>query len=154
MKHKLVGFFRDDSEVDIESRVKEIIQKVKGRGVGAILVFVGVVKDVVDGYKVYELHYEAYEDYAIKVLDKIASDELSKDGVEAVEILHRVGPAREGEKTLYIAVAAQSRKQAIESLSRILERVKHEPPIYKLEKREDGECYVVGDGERVKREKL
>lgn len=41
-----------------------------------------------------------------------------------------------------------------ETLSRILERVKAEPPIFKLEKRDDGEYYVIGEGRRVKREEI
>jgi molybdopterin synthase catalytic subunit len=154
LKHKHVAFFRSDAEVDVERRARELIHGLGGRGVGAIAIFIGVVKDVVEGHRVHELSYEAYEEYALKVLDRIASEELEKSGVEAVEIMHRLGSAKQGEKTLYIAVAARGRKEALEALSRILERVKAEPPIFKLEKRDDGEYYVIGEGRRVKREEI
>ncbi|MEM0005949.1 MAG: molybdenum cofactor biosynthesis protein MoaE, partial [Ignisphaera sp.] len=56
-----------------------------------------------------------------------------------------------GEKALYIAVIAKNRKEAINVLSRILERVKHEVPIFKLERRDDGEYWIIGESKRIKR---
>ncbi|MEL9939672.1 MAG: molybdenum cofactor biosynthesis protein MoaE [Ignisphaera sp.] len=149
-KHVSVKLFVDDRDVDIESRVRDILTKVGGEGVGAIAIFVGVVKDVVDGYKVRELVYEAYEPYATKTLERIAVEESVNENIKAIEIMHRVGAAKPGEKTLCIIVASRNRKEALDTLSRVLERVKHEVPIFKLEKREDGEYYVIGDGKRVK----
>jgi molybdopterin synthase catalytic subunit len=111
-----VAFFRNDSEIDVENRVRDLVQKLGGRGIGAVMVFIGIVKDVVEGRKVHELFYEAHEEYALKVLDRIASEELDKDGVEAIEIMHRLGPAKQGEKTLYIAVAARGRKEALDAV--------------------------------------
>ncbi len=151
LKHKYVAFFRNDSEIDVENRVRDLVQKLGGRGIGAVMVFIGIVKDVVEGHKVHELFYEAHEEYALKVLDRIASEELDKDGVEAIEIMHRLGPAKQGEKTLYIAVAARGRKEALETLSKVLERVKTEPPVFKLERRDDGEYYIIGEGRRIRR---
>lgn len=149
-KHVSVKLFVDDRDVDIESRVRDILTKVGGEGVGAIAIFVGVVKDVVDGHKVRELVYEAYEPYATKTLERIAVEESVNENIKAIEIMHRVGVAKPGKKTLCIIVASKNRKEALDTLSRVLERVKHEVPIFKLEKREDGEYYVIGDGKRVK----
>ena len=149
-KHVSARLFVDDRDVDIESRVRDILARLGGEGVGAIAIFVGVVKDVVDGHRVRELVYEAYEPYATKTLERIAVEESVNENIKAIEIMHRVGTARPGEKTLCIIVASRSRKEALETLSRVLERVKHEVPIFKLEKREDGEYYVIGDGKRVK----
>jgi molybdopterin synthase catalytic subunit len=154
LKYKYVAFFKSDEEVNVEYRVSDLVKRLEGRGVGAIAIFIGVVKDVVEGHSVHELFYEAYEDYALKILDKIASEEVARDGVEAIEIMHRLGSAKKGEKTLYIAVAAKGRREALETLSRVLERVKAEPPIFKLEKRDDGEYYIIGESRRVKKEEL
>jgi len=48
----------------------------------------------------------------------------------------------------------RGRREALETLSRVLERVKAEPPIFKLEKRDDGEYYIIGESRRVKKEEL
>ena len=151
VKYIHAALFKEDREVDIETRIRRIIESVSGSGVGAIAIFIGIVKDFVDGKAVKELIYEAYEPYATKALEKIAFEEAEKGGVEAIEILHRVGSAKPGEKTVFIAVASKNRANALETLARVLERVKHEVPIFKLEVREDGEYYVIGDGKRIKR---
>ena len=141
-----VGLFDRDVSLD------EVVLKAVGdRGVGAIAIFVGVVKGEVDGHSVQELVYEAYTPYALRALEKIALEEKERYGLYSVQILHRVGVAKPGEKTLVIAVAARGRKEALSVLSAILERVKSEPPIYKLEKRDDGEYWVVGDSRRIPR---
>ncbi|MEM0027319.1 MAG: molybdenum cofactor biosynthesis protein MoaE [Ignisphaera sp.] len=149
-KHVSVKLFVDDRDVDIESKIRDILANLSGEGIGAIAIFVGVVKDVVDGYRVRELVYDAYEPYATKALERIAMEESVNENIKAIEIMHRVGVAKPGEKTLCIIVASRNRKEALETLTKVLERVKHEVPIFKLEKREDGEYYVIGDGKRVK----
>lgn len=142
-----VGFFSSDIEVSLDSIIMDNIRK----EVGAIAIFIGVVKGEINGKEVVELIYEAYEPYATKILERIAQEELKRHDLYSVQILHRLGNAKPGQKTLVIAVSARSRKEAIEALSTILERVKSEVPVYKLEKRVDGEYWVVGDGNRYKR---
>ncbi|MEM4691399.1 MAG: molybdenum cofactor biosynthesis protein MoaE, partial [Desulfurococcaceae archaeon] len=61
------------------------------------------------------------------------------------------GNLKPGEPTVYMAVASISRKEALETASRVRERIKKEVPIFKLEKRVDGEYWVIGDGIRVSR---
>ncbi len=150
-KHVYAKLFKDDSEIDFNTRIESVLKRLGGEGVGAIAIFIGVVKDVVEGHKVEELVYDAYEPYATKALEKIALEESMVEDVKAIEIMHRVGLAKPGEKTLYILVASKNRKDALNTLSRVLERVKHEVPIYKLEKRDDGYFYVIGDGKRIKK---
>lgn len=140
-----VRLFSDDVSLD------DVLEDVVAEGVGAVAIFVGTVKGVVDGRKVYELVYEAYEPYVIGVLERIAKEAISRHNLHAVHIYHRTGLARPGQKTVVIAVSAKGRKEALEAVSYVLERVKSEAPIYKLERREDGEYWVVGDGKRVPR---
>ncbi|MCS7111179.1 MAG: MoaD family protein [Ignisphaera sp.] len=140
------------NEIDIDGRIDKLANEYGEKGYGAIAIFVGVVKGYVDGHRVNELIYEAYEPYTSKALDKIANEEIvNSDRIGAIEILHRVGSSKPGEKTLYIAVVAKKRKEAIDVLLRILERVKHEVPIFKLERRDDGDYWIVGESKRIKR---
>lgn len=140
-----VKLFSDDVSLD------RVVEEVVAEGVGAVAIFVGTVKSVVDGHRVYELVYEAYEPYVISVLEKIAKEAVSRYSLQTAHIYHRTGPAKPGQKTVVIAVSAKGRREALKAVSHILERVKSEAPIYKLERREDGEYWVVGDGKRVPR---
>ncbi len=151
-KHVYISLFKNN-ELDIVDRIDRLASEYGKEGYGAIAIFVGIVKGYIDGYKVDELIYEAYEPYTTKALEKIANEEIAgNDNIGAIEIMHRVGSAKPGEKTLYIAVTAKGRKEAIDALSHILERVKHEVPIFKLERRNDGEYWIVGESKRIKRD--
>ena len=116
---------------------------------GAIVMFLGFVKGVVNGTKVIKLKYEAYEPLASKKLVEIVEEESKY--VSDVRVYHRVGELTPGEPSVYIFVKAKSRNEAFEIARKVLERVKHEVPIFKLEVREDGEYWVLGNGKRVKK---
>jgi len=129
------GLFLNDTDIDVDREVKELITATEGEGIGAIAIFIGVVKDYIENVKVNELIYEAYEPYASRFLEKIAREEIEKGRIKAIRIFHRVGSAKPGEKTLFIAVAGINRKESISALEEVLERVKHEVSRFKFERR-------------------
>jgi len=139
-------------ELDLNRAASILSSLTSGRGAGSLVVFTGFVKGVVDGRRVFRLSYEAYEDLAVKVLEKIAREEASERGVYAVWIRHRLGDLKPGEPTLYVLVVAEPRSLAFRKASRILDRIKREVPIYKLESRDDGEYWILGESTRLKRE--
>ncbi len=138
-------------KLDLNKLVEEIISKTAALGGGAIVLFVGYVKGKVGGSIVSELNYEAYEEHALAKMKKIVEEEGRKEGVLDIRVYHRVGSLKPGDITIYVAVSALNRKIAFETAAEVLERVKHEVPIFKLEKRNDGEYWVLGDGKRVPR---
>ncbi len=137
-------------DIDL-NKIVEDMAKYSSQGMGAIVIFIGFVKGDIDGKKVDKLDYSVYEPYTSKHLDRISKEEMS-EGVYDIKIFHKYGSLKVGDKTLYIIVGAKGRKIGFEKASKVLERVKHEPPIFKLEYREDGEYWVFGDGTRLKRE--
>lgn len=139
-------------ELDVGEVLKDLA-KYSENGMGAVVSFIGYVKGLVGDKKVYSLEYSSYEPYATKILENIASEEVKEEDVYDIRIYHRIGDLKPGDITLYIFVAAKDRKKAFKVCEKVLERVKHEPYIFKLEKREDGEYWVFRDGERFKREK-
>ncbi len=139
-----------DGDIDLNKVVEEMSRHAED-GMGAIVVFIGFVKGDIEGRKVSKLDYSVYEPYTSKKLDEIAKEEMD-EGVYDIRIYHKHGSLKVGDKTLYILVAAKGRKLGFEKASKVLERVKFEPPIFKLEYREDGEYWVFGDGSRLKRE--
>ncbi len=142
-----------EKPLDLNELVASIIEDTAEKGAGALVLFVGYVKGRVDDSEVSELDYEAYEPHASRMLKEIAEKYERKEGVLNVRIYHRVGNLKPGETTLYVAVSAKSRHQAFQVAKEALEEVKHRVPIFKLEKREDGEYWVIGNGRRIKRRK-
>lgn len=121
--------------------------------VGAVAVFIGRVKSVIDGKRVEALEYETLEPHSTEALAAIGEDEARKFALRSVCIYHKKGEALPGEPVLFIAVSSSGRREALAALAEILERVKHEAFVWKLEKREDGEYWILGDSRRVPREK-
>jgi molybdopterin synthase catalytic subunit len=146
-----VRLLRQDEKVDLNAIVEKL-SKIDLES-GAISIFIGVVKGSVEGHKVHELVYESAEEAAIEQLKNIATEEGVKHGLSGVLIWHYTGARKPGEVTLIIATVGRSRDEAISAARATLERVKREVPIFKLEKREDGEYWIIGDSTRYLRRK-
>ncbi len=147
MKAKIIY----DKKINISSELEEMIS-LGGEGYGAIMVYIGVVKGVVEGKKVLELKYECIPNLAEKKIRELAEEALNSDGIGDVRIYHRIGSFKPGEPVLYILVAGVSRKNVYNVMKDLVEKVKHELPVWKMEVREDGVYWVVSDGLRVRRE--
>jgi molybdopterin synthase catalytic subunit len=139
------------SPVDLNKEVIDIIKKTAPHGGGGVVIFVGYVKGKVDNANVEVLEYEAYEPYATLKIREIEEWAKKQAGVLEARIYHSVGSLRPGDATLYVFVSAVNREVAFRVAREALERVKHEVPIFKLERRDDGDYWVVGDGRRIPR---
>ena len=137
-------------KINLNQVIENLMTKSSSKGCGALVLFLGFVKEVVDDKKVYRLEYEAYEPHASRILNEIARKLSCRDGVNAVLIYHRVGLLKPSEPIVYVFVVAKGRREAFEVAREAIEKVKHELPITKLEVRSDGEYWVVGE-KRVKR---
>lgn len=107
-------------------------------GCGAVLLFLGTVRDHHHGHRVDRIHYDAYRPMALKTLESIAADlEAGSPGLR-VGIVHRIGMVPVGEISVAIAVASPHRELAYAASREALERLKREVPIWKQERYEDG----------------
>jgi len=136
-----------EEEIDIGKVVKEITME--NPKSSAVVIYVGYVKREVGGHAVNWLSCEPHERYALKLLNNIVEEEMD-EGVSCIRIYHRVGRLLPGEPIAYIFVSAEDRVKAFEKARRVLERVKRESMIFKVESRDDGEFLVLGDGRRLK----
>ena len=139
------------SIVNVNDIINEMILKSFEKGAGALVIFIGFVKGIVDNKKVQLLNYEAYEPYASKMIEEIENRYKNFNNVIDVKIFHRIGSLKPGEPTIYIFVTAIDRETAFKVCKEILEEIKHKVPIFKLEVRENGEYWVIGNGKRIKR---
>ncbi len=139
------------SDIDIHKIIDEMINEASKRGGGALTIFIGYVKGIVDNCEVYSLNYEVYEPYASKKLQEIAENACSNDKVIDVRIYHKVGTFKPGDKVLYVLISSIDRTSGIETLREVIEKVKKSVPIFKLECRSDGDYWIISDNLRIKR---
>jgi MoaE-MoaD fusion protein len=94
---------------------------------GAVVVFEGVTRDVP------ELDYEAYAEMAQAKLAAIAAEEAERHGLCAVAIEHRTGTVPLSEPSVIVAASAPHRGEAFAGARALIDRVKAEAPIWKVE---------------------
>ncbi|HEX4960154.1 MAG TPA: molybdenum cofactor biosynthesis protein MoaE [Thermoanaerobaculia bacterium] len=118
----------------------QAVAAVSGPSRGAVVVFLGTVRDHHAGRPVAKLTYSAYRSMALEGLRRIVADlEAAAPGLRAA-IVHRLGEVPVGEASVVIAVGSPHRAAAYEASRTALERLKAEVPIWKREHYADGEA--------------
>lgn len=123
-----------DGPIDVDRAVRSV----QAPGFGAVVVFLGTVRNQHAGRVVEKLTYSAYRRMAADTLAKIVS-ELEAGGTR-VAIVHRLGEVPVGEASVVIAVGSPHRAAAYEASRTALERLKAEVPIWKREHYAEGEA--------------
>lgn len=125
-----------------------LLGRVGGAADGAVVLFLGTVRNHSAGRSVAALEYDAYRTMAERVLREIAEAARRTYGVEAIAIEHRVGPLEIGETSVAVAVSAAHRDSAYRASREIMRRLKREAPIWKREIYLDGEAAWLPGSER------
>ncbi len=112
--------------------------------VGAIAIFIGVVRGVSSGGRVLKLSYEAHETLAHKVLENIVEDVKRKYGLIDVIAEHKIGDVPVGEDIMYVLVASRHREEAYKALTELVDRIKREVPIWKKEYTDKSVRWILG----------
>jgi len=105
---------------------------------GAVVVFEGVTREVG------ELEYEAYQEMAAERLESIAAEEAARHGLCAVAVEHRTGTVPLSEPSVIVAASAPHRGEAFAGARAVIDRVKAEAPIWKVEVTPEGSRRVEG----------
>jgi len=115
-----------------------IIRTVSNPGNGAVLLFLGAVRQVNEGRNVTGIDYAAYEAMAQRELDAIVTEASAKFGTTDVAVQHRLGELGVEDVSVAIAVG-HAHRDAAYSVSRfVIEELKRRVPIWKREHYTDG----------------
>jgi MoaE-MoaD fusion protein len=109
---------------------------------GAIATFVGTVRSSSRGRVVDYLEYEAFEEMAEPLLERLAGELTAKHGLNAVAIHHRIGRVDIGEASVVIAVSAPHRAAALDACREAIDTLKTTIPLWKKEVYEGGEEWI------------
>ena len=115
----------------LDSLVEEL--KKSSNEVGAVTIFVGVVRGKHEKEKVLRLEYEAHETLAPQTIENIVEEQKTKHGIIDAIVEHRVGTVQVGEEVMYVLVASKHRSEGRKALAELVDRIKHDVPIWKKE---------------------
>ncbi len=112
-----------------------LVENFKNLQVGAVVVFEGKPRD---DNGIAALHYEVFDEMALKELERIREEAIKTFGVFEVLIYHRKGEVMVGETSFKVVVFAKHRREAFECCSFVVDEVKKRAPIWKREIFPDG----------------
>jgi molybdopterin synthase catalytic subunit len=123
--------------------VDELRAAVSDPGAGGIAMFAGAIRESDHGRAVTRLSYSAHPSAAAelrRVAEKVAAD------FEAIALaaVHRTGDLEIGDLSVVVAASCAHRAEAFEACRELIDRVKHEVPIWKRQWFRDGSSEWVG----------
>jgi molybdopterin synthase catalytic subunit len=121
-----------------------VLGAVGSAGDGAVLLFLGTVRETNDGRAVNGMRYDAYAEMAGRVLEQIAEEAAAVAGSDRIAVVHRTGELAIGEVSVAIAVSTPHRAQAFDAARYVIEQVKLRLPVWKQEHYVDGEAAWLG----------
>ncbi|VTR90733.1 molybdopterin converting factor : Molybdopterin converting factor, large subunit OS=Singulisphaera acidiphila (strain ATCC BAA-1392 / DSM 18658 / VKM B-2454 / MOB10) GN=Sinac_3710 PE=4 SV=1: MoaE [Gemmata massiliana] len=105
---------------------------------GAVVLFLGTVRDLTGQQVTVFLEYEAYAPMAEKKLAEIEADARRRWPIGEIAIAHRLGRLEVGEVSVAVAVSCPHRAEAFEACRYVIDTLKELVPIWKKENAPDG----------------
>ena len=135
----MIKVTREDFSID------EVVASIRSGGMGAVVTFLGVVRDNAHGRDVDRIEIQVYEEMAVKQLQAIREEAIARFSVEEVAIVHRYGSLGVSDNIMMIAVGAGHRPEAFEACRFILETIKEKVPLWKKEFTPEGDYWIEGE---------
>ena len=115
---------------------------------GAVVTFLGTVRDLTGDQMTVALDYEAYAPMAERKLAEIDAETRARWPVGEIALVHRLGHLEVGEVSVAVAVSCPHRADAFAACRHAIDRLKELVPIWKKENWADGRTEWVHPGQQ------
>ena len=112
------------------------------RDTGAVVSFVGQVRDINDGSDVSSLTLEHYPGMTEKALEAIVEQAKARWDIYDALVVHRVGTLQPTDQIVLVIVSGAHRGEAFAACEFIMDYLKTEAPFWKKERTPAGERWV------------
>ena len=122
--------------------------------VGAVVTFIGTVRDVNDDARVSQMTLEHYPGMTEKALEAIVVKAKARFDIYDALVVHRVGELRPTDQIVLVAVTSAHRGEAFDACRFIIDYLKTEAPFWKKEQTPQGARWVdarMSDDEAIAR---
>ncbi len=114
----------------------------EGTSSGAVVTFVGKVRDMNLGDNVIGLSLEHYPGMTEKALAEICDEAEKRWPVEKIRVIHRVGDMDIGDQIVFVGVSSAHRGAAFEACEFVMDYLKTKAPFWKKERTTDSTRWV------------
>ena len=129
-----------ENDFDISAEIRAL-RKGDPR-VGAVVTFLGTVRDMNDGSKVKGMALEHYPGMTEKALEDIISQAKTRWDIYQALVIHRVGPLLPEDQIVFVAVTSAHRGEAFAACEFMMDYLKTAAPFWKKEDTPEGARWV------------
>lgn len=109
---------------------------------GAVVTFVGRVRDLNLGHEVKGLHVEHYPGMTEKALQEIVAQAQLRWQILRWRIIHRVGDLQLGDNIVFVGVSSAHREDAFNAVEFLMDYLKTRAPFWKKELTANGSIWL------------
>ncbi|WP_456448938.1 molybdopterin synthase catalytic subunit MoaE [Thiolapillus sp.] len=110
--------------------------------VGAVVSFLGLMRDINEGDSVKAMTLEHYPGMTEKALEAIVDEAGQRWDLEGIRVIHRVGKLLPEEPIVLVMVASRHRGEAFRACEFVIDYLKTRAPFWKKENTVDGDRWV------------
>lgn len=118
--------------------IAALLNRAHDPNAGAVVLFSGEVRNNSNGKMVAYLEYEAQVKMASNMIEEIIRQASQQWNLHIVIAVHRIGKVLISEPAVVVITATGHRREAYDANRYIIDRIKHEVPIWKCEYFSDG----------------
>lgn len=115
-----------------------LTESVRSQQAGAVVLFLGTVREMTDGRQTVALDYDAYPPMAEAQMRQLEAEARAKWPVVEIGMVHRLGHLELGDISVAVAVSAPHRQEAFAAGRFLIDELKRRVPVWKKENWADG----------------
>jgi molybdopterin synthase catalytic subunit len=129
-------------EADFDLSAEVAALRAGDGGVGAVVSFVGTVRDRSDGQALDVMELEHYPGMTEAAIEAMIDEARRRFDIRGVRVVHRVGPLAAQEQIVLVAVSSAHRGQAFQACEFLMDYLKTQAPFWKKEHTAAGARWV------------
>ncbi len=129
-----------EADFDLSTEIAQLRQG--DSQVGAVVSFLGTVRDMNEGSQVKGMTLEHYPGMTEKALEEILDQAKSRWDIRKTLVIHRVGPLLPEDQIVLVAVTSAHRGEAFSACEFIMDYLKTAAPFWKKEDTPEGSRWV------------
>jgi molybdopterin synthase catalytic subunit len=132
-------------DFDPGAELERLRGRLQGR-VGAMVSFIGLVRDLNEGDAITGMTLEHYPGMTEKALAAIAAEATARWKLNDAVIIHRVGPLAPNDRIVLVIAASAHRKEAFRACEFMIDALKTKAPFWKKETGSRGSRWITTTG--------
>lgn len=114
----------------------------EGTSTGAVVTFIGKVRDMNLGDNVIGLSLEHYPGMTEKALSEICDEAEKRWPIQRMKVIHRIGDMDIGDQIVFVGISSAHRGAAFEACEFVMDYLKTKAPFWKKERTTESTRWV------------